>query len=324
MNKRKFLRLLLVNCILAMTSMMAQSCGGGAESEEESEEMFMESEEAVDESLIEQYHRQDEAMAEESVFDTAYAGESSNPTTGSVNDASRNPASQPGSYSLDSTSIEAIDEPTEMQPESVESMPEAPEETEQQLKDEAAMAIYCERDMIKGKHYSIAAYLSMVLSTSELEEETIGEVSEANEVLLRAEAEENISSYTVAASRYMRVVLQVNEQDMKIDRYPLNPVRDMANREKEEWHWTVTPQNIKDQRLIFIVQQLDEINGDWKQIGMAREIEVKVRIDPEELTDSLLDWTTENWEYMISQILIPLFTYFGGRWQERRKLQSSS
>lgn len=184
---------------------------------------------------------------------------------------------------------------------------------------EAALTIYCQREMVEGVQYDIAAFVSTALDRAELQEVTVREASANRAGVDVTTAQLNTSDYKVLVTDRVQVVLELPPGQFELVSAPKRPERKLGEWDTQDWHWTVIPRTTVDQVLVFKVLRWDEANERWKQAGSSQTFPVKVRMSFEVLSASTWGFLSHNPEYLLSQILIPVAAFLVGRRRAKRK-----
>jgi hypothetical protein len=124
--------------------------------------------------------------------------------------------------------------------------------------------------------------------------------------------------------KYLTITLNDPDGNFKIDSSENNQRQeiDIANDEKNVWHWAVTPKTSVSNARLFIRVIAEKEDGVKKTID-TREIAINIQLETN-FWRTLIDWLVKNPEKLLVLILIPLVAYFGKKIFDRNKASKES
>ena len=116
----------------------------------------------------------------------------------------------------------------------------------------------------------------------------------------------------------MKVVLEVDNDDIKKISTNNDVVKDFTNKQTLEWKWTIKPLIKKEKTIVtFNFYGIDDHNNETPVL--QKSMNIGVEIDVRTFWDRWIDFLFDDTKTTITAILIPLITFLGGLFFGKRK-----
>jgi hypothetical protein len=181
-----------------------------------------------------------------------------------------------------------------------------------------SVAYYCPTRMIKDQEY----YVTVSIGREQLDSLRAIEIQLATKLNVHINPAD-VKGDSIRLSPRMKVILTCSPDYFKnIDSAQILDEQDFGNADHLDWEWLIQPTAVVDKIPIEIRIYAFNLQNDgkWTQVNPPlKSFSVNVRIDPRTLWDKSLTFISDNPKFLLAQILIPLFTFFGGVLFGRRK-----
>jgi hypothetical protein len=183
---------------------------------------------------------------------------------------------------------------------------------------QGSVAYYCPLHMIEG----IETYVTVEISKDSLarliNDLTLEMVQSTN--TSREQVSQSIHGEALIIAKKMKVEIKVQQEDFTIldsdenlEKVFLSRSFFHSSRNLLQWNWVILPKRIgQSVNIIIKISGFNPENGQWVEVTTPKIIVVSVSIDPRNYWSIIKDFFYHHFEYLLTQILVPLITFFGG------------
>jgi hypothetical protein len=180
-----------------------------------------------------------------------------------------------------------------------------------------SVAYYCPTKMIKGQEYFVTVSISKD-SLGKLIQQVKNQIQGVDSAANLAD----VHGDGILIGERMRVELVVPPDDFKIISPPTVTDQAFLNSQTLEWDWIIEPTAVKNDIQIYIRVSAYNLNGSdtWVEVKHPPKLfQVNIQIDPRDFWDKIIGFLSDNPEFLLAQILIPVLTFFFGWLFGKRK-----
>lgn len=173
-----------------------------------------------------------------------------------------------------------------------------------------SVAYYCPTKMIKGQEYFVTVSISKD-SLEKLIQQVRNQIQGVDSTANLAD----VHGDGILIGERMRVELVVPPDDFKIISPPPATDQVFLNSQTLEWDWIIEPTAVKNDIQIYIRVSAYNLNGSgtWVEVKHPPKLfQVNIQIDPRDFWDKIIGFLSDNPEFLLAQILIPVLTFFFG------------
>jgi hypothetical protein len=184
-----------------------------------------------------------------------------------------------------------------------------------------SVAYYCPSKMIVDQEYFVTVSIAKE-QLAQLLTEMRRDVLQLNPTANTAD----INGDSILVTDRMKVVLVCSRDYFKVIDSPEVAEMSFGNSNKIEWEWLIQPSAVISTVPIEVRVYAYNLQGDntWNKVNNpVKSFFINVRVDPRTFWNKSLTFLNDNPKFLLSQILIPLFSFFGGILIGRRKKKNT-
>lgn len=181
------------------------------------------------------------------------------------------------------------------------------------------IAFYCPSEMYYNQTYDVYGLIADVLSNDVIKKMVVKKIKEHTSQV--SEADLNNTDFLIRAVQFYEIIeLKLDSAvntSFAIVKVHLEDAQIIANK-MESWHWKITPLNTEKSQQLILKVIVQDANGG-RSLDFSKTYPLQIKIKPSNFFHNTKVLFVQNPKWAFGTILLPLLTFFGGRYQRRKK-----